>query len=442
MSVIVGNKKIKTRNMRVLRPILCLILLSFLYSCNQHKTYLIATAEKGTTYHEVGKSLEDIFEYNAGINLEVLSAPGLGPFKNCQLLWQGQVDFGVASNDTKVTDFLKPGMSINESRIRTILPLYPEILFIIYPDSIQPSSLQDLVKGKRIGVGPEKSGTSIFFKIFLDHNGINPDSYEFVHVPWSKNIVSQDIDISVTVAGYNASIIHQMINSDKCKLFSIDNPDLYKNGSTVEGFCMNYPMARPFIIPKYAFSKGPEKPILTLAIDAMLLCRKDIPKHEIYDIVTEIYRQKNILAEKNTLFNSLTENFDLNSLNFPLHEGSRMYLERNEPSLVERYSRFIGQLIYITLAIAGLGGAMVKVKNNFKKEGLEKYYQQIISIEDEISDNQLSISESRKDLDKIKQKVVKLYIAGRLKRSEDYQVFQQYIDNVILSLEIKSLKKK
>jgi len=56
--------------------------------------------------------------------------------------------------------------------IRTVAPLYPEVCFIIYPDSLKPKDLRALIIGKRVGVGPMESGTAKFMISLFLHFGI------------------------------------------------------------------------------------------------------------------------------------------------------------------------------------------------------------------------------------------------------------------------------
>jgi len=205
---------------------LALILLSI--SCKKDKEYNMATLDVGTTYYNNGMAISEVL-LQKDIHIEILTGKDFGSFENCRMLWNDEIDFAIAQNDTKVIDFLEGDMSIADSKIRTVIPLYPEILFILYSDSIQPTSLYDLVKGRRIGVGPENSGTSKFFRFLLNHFDIPNEDYTFVHTTWLENKVGDKIDISVTLAGYNTSNVLDMVHNKNCEIFSFGEVNLFQH---------------------------------------------------------------------------------------------------------------------------------------------------------------------------------------------------------------------
>jgi len=412
----------------------------FLSGCNSKKEYQFATTSKGTSYNEVGGLITELINKSDNIHFNMLSGKELGSFVNCKKLYHNEVDFAIAQNDTRVTGFLDKNESVVDSKIRTVLPLYPEILFIVYPDSIVANDIKELVTGRRIGVGPFNSGTHRFFEAYLKHCGVDTSLYTFVHTPWSENVVSDKIDISVNVGGYNASAVVKMLNSKKCKIFSLGDYRLFGKGSPVEGFCMSYTTARPFIIPMQTYAFGPKEPVLTLAVDAVLLCRKDIDAGDVYSIVDELMKNSKILVDKNPLLSSINPKFDLATLNFPLHEGTIRYLERDEPSFVEKHIDIIAFLSTILMAGFGVVLAFFRKLKAAKKDRIDEYYEQVLVIEKQMSTIN-SVAEIRSSLDKlhlIKQDAFKALIDEKLLANESFNIFLGLTDTVITRLENKS----
>jgi TRAP transporter TAXI family solute receptor len=409
-------------------------------SCNNKKEYQFATTSKGTSYNEVGGLITELINKSDNIHFNMLSGKELGSFVNCKKLYHNEVDFAIAQNDTRVTGFLDKNESVVDSKIRTVLPLYPEILFIVYPDSIIANDIKELVTGRRIGVGPFNSGTHRFFEAYLRHCGVDTGSYTFVHTPWSENVVSDKIDISVNVGGYNASAVVEMLNSKKCKIFSLGDYRLYGKGSPVEGFCMNYTTARPFIIPMQTYAFGPKEPILTLAVDAVLLCRKDIDAGDVYCIVDELMKNSKILVDKNPLLSSINPKFDLATLNFPLHEGTIRYLERDEPSFVEKHIDIIAFLSTLLMTGFGVALAFFRKLKVAKKDRIDEYYEQVLIIEKEMSSytNKSEIKTSLDKLHLIKQDAFKALIEEKLLANESFNIFLGLTDTIITRLEKKS----
>ncbi|HQL71211.1 MAG TPA: TAXI family TRAP transporter solute-binding subunit [Bacteroidales bacterium] len=108
--------------------------------------------------------ITDLINKGGERHFVMLEDKELGSFVNCKKLYSGEVDFAIAQNDTRISGFISADGSVVDSKIRTVLPLYPEILFIVYADSIAANDIGELVTGRRIGVGPHNSGTHRFFK--------------------------------------------------------------------------------------------------------------------------------------------------------------------------------------------------------------------------------------------------------------------------------------
>ena len=414
-------------------------LLLFSSGCGKKKEYKFATTSKGTSYYEVGNLITELINKSDNIHFNMLSGKELGSFVNCKKIYRNEVDFAIAQNDTKVTGFMEQNGSVVDSKIRTVIPLYPEILFVIYPDSVIANDIKELVTGRRIGVGPYNSGTHRFFEAYLKHCGVDTGTYQFVHTSWAENVVSDKVDISVNVGGYNASAVVKMLNSKKCKIFSLGDYRLYGKGSPVEGFCMNYTTARPFIIPMQTYTFGPKEPVLTLAVDAVLLCRKDIDAEDVYDIVDELMKNSKILVDKNPLLSSINSKFDQGTLNFPLHEGTLRYLERDEPSFIEKHIDIIAFLSTILMAGFGVFMAFIRKLKAAKKDRIDEYYEQVLNIEKNMNSiNTLAeINSSLQQLHLIKQDAFKALIEEKLLANESFNIFLGLTDTIITRFEKK-----
>jgi hypothetical protein len=298
------------------------------------------------------------------------------------------------------------------------------------------------VVGKRIGVGPENSGTSKMFKFVLEKFGIDSSRYVFVHTPWLENVVSDSIDISVTLAGFNTVTVTGMMATGRPKIFSFGNVEQLGKGSPIEGFNINYPSAKPYIIPMNTYGSSPKEPVVTLAIDSVLLCRKDIDEYTIFNIVEEIYKQKNILAEIDPLLSGLNENFDRNSMSFPLHPGTLMYLNRNRPSFFERYAEMIGVVFSITIALFGGLVSLFRWRKSVKKTRIDKQYEEVLNVEKNLENfNTLeSCTAAIENLTTIKKHAFELLIKEKLAANESFDIFLTLVDNLVKRIERRMSK--
>jgi len=239
------------------------------------------------------------------------------------------------------------------------------------------------------------------------------------------------------LAGYNTPNVIDMIVNRHCNIFSFGDVGLFQKGSAVEGFCMKYTAARPFIIPMNTYGEKPYAPVLTIAIDAVLLCHRDIDAYTVYAMVEEIFNQKNVLSDKDPLLSGLSEKFDKSSLSFPLHEGTQMYLERNEPTFFERYAEIMGVLLSVLIALVGAMAAILRWKKHRKKNRVDIYYQKALDVEAQI-DNYDTIEKcdnALAELKYIKHEAFQLMIAEKLQANESFNIFLLLVDNLSARIE-------
>jgi len=430
--------------MRLSRLIGIFILIT-LFSCEQSKVKLsIATSSKGATYYQVAKVMSSTLE-DEKYFLEVLYGKEYSTIKNCQLVVSKEVDLAIVQNDTPIDIIFENDSIHDHNSIRAIMPLYPEVIFIIHPDSIQTDNLKDLIKGRKIGIGPSNSGTARFMKTLFLSYGLDTTDYQPVYTSFDDNLLANpEIEISCAVTGINNSRIIGMVEKGG-KIFSLDNVDLANRGSSVEGFCINYPRARPFIIPKNIYGQSPQKPILTLAVDAILITHKDTDIYEISSLVKGIYANTQSMANNNSILGFISEDFDAATLNFPLHEGVRAYLNRDEPSFFERYAELFGVILSFTVITVGSLSSLFRSTITRKKKRLKNFMNTVIDYKLQFKDNQNldNLVELKKKVDALNIEVLRQLSSNKILDENELNIFFSQLHSLQNKLEdrIERIKK-
>jgi len=410
-------------------------LVSFFSSCEHKKTtYKIAISNKNTSLYTVGKPITELIEkQHSDVQFDRITNT-TGSFQNCQKLVDGEVDFAILQNVVAGEVYLKAKAEGKKLNIRTVLPLYEQVLFVIYHDSVPtPKSLPDLIRGKRVGVGPQSSGTAwLMDRIFRDF-GIEPDDYTPYYSPFSKNVISDSLDVSCSFTTFQNPRIIRMLTEQGGKLFSLDDVSQVNRGSAVDGFCMKMWAAKPFVIPRNIYYEKPAKPVLTIATDAVLLCRGDIDEIYIHDFVKTIMKNKPFLVHETAVLNSLTENFNKGILNFPLHEGASRYLDRNEPSYLEKYAEAMGFVLSVFLMVLTGGSSLVRWNKQRKKDRIDVYYMKIIEVERHIADME-TVEDGEQAIYKLhslRQKAFQNMVKEKLVADSSFQIFLTLIEGAI-----------
>ncbi|MEO1654751.1 MAG: TAXI family TRAP transporter solute-binding subunit, partial [Bacteroidota bacterium] len=355
-------------------------------------TFTISTGTKDSRHYKVGLEIKKLVEEKTTYTVK-LDTNGAGSMSNCQQLIERKVDFALAQNDVPLPNF--------KGDLRTVLPLYPQLFFVIYADSLQPKNLKDLIIGRKIAIGPATGGTAPFTRRFLHLMGIDSTEYEFIYSSYHENTLSDSISISISVTGFNSPRIAEMLTQKNGKIWSLDDPQLSGSGSLVDGLCLQYPYARPFIIPKNTYQHLPQEPALTIALDNVLLAHKSVDDHIVYDQLHTLLNNKELLINDDALYGFIHDNFEKESLQFPLHHGAIDYLNRYKPSFYERYAELVALFItLITLLIGGFS-TLWRWNKRRKKERIDNYYLQVIQLENRAkeSPNTEELLESLEELD-------------------------------------------
>lgn len=78
------------------------------------------------------------------------------------------------------------------------------------------------------------------------------------------------------------------------------------------------------------------------------------------------------------------EKFERKNLSFPLHEGARIYLDRDEPGHFERYAELFGVVFSIILTLVSGLISLSKWQSQKKKDRADIFYKDLIEAKNAI----------------------------------------------------------
>jgi TRAP transporter TAXI family solute receptor len=180
----------------------------------------IATGSPDGAYFAYGKAYSKILKRN-GIQLEVRETAG--SVENLGLLEAdaGGVDMA----------FMQGGIGAlaKSDDIRSIGSLYYEPLWIFHQTNIKPDRLSDL-KGLRISVGLEGSGTKILAINMLGLNGITANNtrlFSYSHQKSVDMLLSREIDVAIFVTTRRAPFLQELLKSKEISLMGLERAEAY-----------------------------------------------------------------------------------------------------------------------------------------------------------------------------------------------------------------------
>lgn len=420
--VLNSNKAIQMKKNSIL-IFLFVALISF-NSCNEEKVKLKLIYSTDEPLGDIAKTLKDVLERNDKFEIELII--GEGSFSNLDSLVQESADLTIVENHMPF-----------ELGVESLLPLYPQILHIFYTSEEEITDFKTLVYGKKIFIGQEGSGTYRFMKDLFVFFKLDNSKFEITNNPFDNDVYCGFTDIIKPeyLAGF-----------ESFKLFSFGDIENYGKGSVAEGISLTYPQVRPFIIPNKTYGKLTHDPILTLATDAVLICRSGIPEDITYQISKTIFRDHQEFTSISPLiYIDMRENFDRDKLNYPLNNGSRIYLDRAEPNIFERYAELAGVLFSVAIALISALISLSKWRGQRKKDRVDVFYKELMDIKNDLPNvNNVQAGVAKiKEIKATQDKAFKMLIDEQLTADESFRIYMELSKETIndVKLRVQQIKK-
>lgn len=389
-----------------------LIAALFLFSCSNERITYTLMYSPDEPIGDISAAIELILERE--MNVEINRVISDGSIANLENLRSGKAEIAIVENFIPFEDSIK-----------TVLRLYPQILHIFYIADAPIYSIQELFYDKEVFIGLEGSGSYRFMMLLFEYFGLDK----------SRINITDNAYVNEVIAGF-IDILHpdQIEALESFRIFSFDKVASFGAGSVVEGISLRYPQVHPFVIPAKTYGTLTSEPVVTLATDALLVVRSSMRETPVYEITRAIFNEKQELTKISPLIQrGLSETFDRSELSFPLHEGARIYLDRDEPGLFERYAELIGVLFSIAVALASGLYSLSKWHNQRKKDRIDIFYRQLMKVKNAIT----KINTSKEGIMKIKEihdaqnNAFDMLINEELEANESFRIYMELAKETI-----------
>ena len=375
---------------------------------------------------EIAEKMEVLLE-ETYYNADIVLIEGDGTEQNLDSLILETVDFALVENYVNY----KEG-------VNSLFSVYSEVLHLFYRDSETITSFEELIYDKPIYIGREESPTYNLMMDLFAFYGLDPSRINVTFQMGQADMVTELTNL----------LSQEMLQQyEGYKIFSFDDAENVGNASTVEGISLKYPRLAPFIIPRDAYWEFSPEPIVTLSVDLVVMVRASLGEVPVNDFTKTMLRNRQVFtAIDPLLYIGMNENFNQGKLNIPLHEGARTFLDRDEPSFVERYAELGG--VILSLIIAAWSGlvSLTKWQAQKKKDRIDEFYEDLINIKNAIT----SLKNSKEVIEKIKHvkssqnKAFELLISEELVANESFRIYMELSKETVNELrsKLKSVKSR
>jgi TRAP-type uncharacterized transport system substrate-binding protein len=305
------------------------------------RTVTMVTGPEGSAYSVFGKRYREILAHE-GIELKL--RPTAGAVENLRMLRDPQ--YGVSIG------FVQGGTASEKDSpdLASLGTVSYEPLWFFYRRALQDKGVEGL-RGKRISIGPDGSGTRVLALELLAVNGIDRNFAELLSLSpqaASEKLLRGQIDVALMLTSWDSPVVRQLLADRRIELASFPRADAY---------VALYPFLNKVIVPAGVGNMAnnqPSKDAILLAPKASLVVRKDLHpaiQYLLLDAAMQIHAGPGIFQKAGQF--PAAESIDL-----PLSEEALQFYKTGRPFL-QRYLPFwlavlIGRLLLVLIPIVGI----------------------------------------------------------------------------------------
>lgn len=360
-------------------------------------------------------AMQAVFEQRSGIRMtQVKLDPSISALA---ALVSNQADLSLVDNSTPFV-----------SGIRVVLPVFRSVLHLLAREGLEAADPQQPFRGLTIHVANQSNAGHTFLDLAARRQGLSAEDYTLSTAPGAGE---PDLIIYFGPIKPDQPSWYQ----PGYRLVSLDQQFAGQQQFYQEGIDFVVPQMNPLVIPPLTYLlPGNEGPIQTLSVDTLLVTRKDVPESLIYELARTLIEQKpRFTAISPNVFSGITDSFDPLELNFPLHRGTRRYLNRDEPGLLERYAETINLLVYMVFLLLTSLVGLARWRAHRKKDRIDTFYTRVFSIRERAKGENLE--QLQQELDALEREAFESLIAEKLAPDESFRIFTELLANARTTLQ-------
>jgi hypothetical protein len=292
---------------------------------------------------------------------------------------------------------------------------------------VQDASLRDVLDGATVFAGAEDAPARRLLDVLASMYASS--SVELTYV----GALEDDPDVVFSFAPISP---RQAPALDGYVLYSLGDAADIGSGSLADALAIVSPLARPFVIPEGTYGELTPTAIATVAIDTVLVTRRETPNVVVFDLIKSLQLMApRLVAGRPDLQVDEFEVFGLADLTFPVHPGALAFRARNEPGFAERAASIME---IVTTAAAALGAlllALYRYWRGRRKARIDDLYAQVLDVRAKVAT--LSEAERHEQIGKLRalrDGAFGLLIKEQLSPDESFRILQALIGDVLLEL--------
>lgn len=369
------------------------------------------------------EDLGDLLSNESAINVVFATSP-LPEQAALDALSSGEADIALVSNDLPF-----------RADIATVMPLYPTVLHIgHFGEDVETFDLE-MLRGKSIYAGKEGSASRYVFERIAHRIHLSAEEFRYVEH------FEERPDIVIVFSPISPQRLDELRDAlqdyPEFQLISMGSPEDIGKGTLIDAALLMNPNFRPFVIPVGTYGASSSEPVLTVAVDKMLVARRDLPSASVYYLINEILRLKPAMsALRPGLFESLPDDFDVSRSRYIVHAGAQAYLQRDAPSVYERYSGIAEVVATVVLGLVSAIFGGMRLYKMRRKNLIDTFYVRTIALQRSISEQTSDDDRQRiaGEVRELQTQAFDLLIDEKLAADESFRIFITLSNDVLRQL--------
>jgi hypothetical protein len=373
--------------------------------------------------HEIAMELVEVFESNSRHRIELVPVPAEFAMP-LEALEAGFADLALTSNAQPY-----------RKGITTVMPLYPTVLHILHLRERTAESPGELFRGATVNAGPVGSASRQLMTELLDSLNMQEEDVSFS--AGGDPLTDVVVLYLPILPGRVTAALREYGAAGAYRFVSFGLPRDIGTGSAIDRALLLNPRLSPFVIPVGTYDDIPEEPVVTLAVDKLLVSRPELESAAAYDLISEIRRlQPALAATYPMLFQHINEEFDPSGSTFVLHPGAQAFSERHTPTFYERYSGVAEVLVTLVIGLVSGTYAVIQIYNRKRKNRIDGFYSDVMKIRDSINEHSSAADRAAavEKVQALQNSAFEMLISEKLAADESFRIFVTLSNDIIAQL--------
>ncbi|GAB5376513.1 MAG: hypothetical protein AcusKO_29750 [Acuticoccus sp.] len=303
----------------------------------------VSAGTDGGTYRAFADAIATTFRAEDLPPIEVMNSAGAN--QNARRVATGEADFGLIQSDTAV-----------DPNVMVVARLFPEAFHLVAREGSDIASVSDL-RGKRVGLMPQGSGSNALFARLLRHYEVPFEELDITYGTLSTHadaIAIGEIDAFFMVIALGNQTIETIIESTPTQLVSVDQ---------AEAIALFDPALSAATVPVGTYSGDrpvPAEPISVVTVDSLLIARRSLPDGIVDTFTRSLFEERQAMVRKIAQAAFIGAPTEEVRLSFGIHPGAELYYSQDDPLFIVEYAEPMALAVTaLALLISGLWQARI-----------------------------------------------------------------------------------